>query len=72
MTYSPSAPSRFSLSVMADNVMLMGESFVSKAFVASDEHAALTWGAAQAGVTCGVADSAAPYFAPAVAGPARP
>ncbi|GEM_PF-3229184 len=72
MTYSPSAPSRFSLSVMADNVMLIGESFVSKASVAGDEHAALTWGAAQAGVGCGAADAAAPYFAPAVAAPARP
>jgi 5,6,7,8-tetrahydromethanopterin hydro-lyase len=83
---------------MADNVMLIGESFVSKASVAGDEHAALTWGAAQAGVACGVADAAAtaalragtsgdpsvaemlaardrpvnPYFAPAVAVPARP
>lgn len=33
--------------------------FVSKASVAGDEHAALTWGAAQAGVACGVADAVA-------------
>jgi 5,6,7,8-tetrahydromethanopterin hydro-lyase len=33
--------------------------FVSKASVASDEHATLTWGAAQAGVACGVADAVA-------------
>ena len=46
--------------------MLIGESFVSKASVVGDEHAALTWGAAQPGVACGVAD------APAVAVPARP
>ena len=30
MTYFPLAPSRFSLSVMADNVMLIGGSFVGK------------------------------------------
>jgi 5,6,7,8-tetrahydromethanopterin hydro-lyase len=36
--------------------------FVSKASVAGDEHAGLTWGAAQAGVACGVA----------VRAPARP
>jgi len=29
VTYFPLAPSRFSLSVMADNVMLTGESFVA-------------------------------------------
>ena len=33
--------------------------FVSKASVAGDEHAVLTWGAAQAGVACGVADAVA-------------
>ncbi len=33
--------------------------FVSKATVAGDEHAALTWGAAQAGVATGVADAVA-------------
>jgi 5,6,7,8-tetrahydromethanopterin hydro-lyase len=33
--------------------------FVSKASVAGDEHAALAWGAAQAGVACGVADAVA-------------
>ncbi len=33
--------------------------FVSQASVAGDEHAALTWGAAQAGVACGVADAVA-------------
>jgi 5,6,7,8-tetrahydromethanopterin hydro-lyase len=44
---------------MADNAMLIGESFVSKASVAGDGHAALTWGAAQAGVACGVADAEA-------------
>ncbi len=40
--------------------MLIAESFVSKASVAGDEHAALTWGAAQAGVACGVAAPARP------------
>lgn len=82
--------------------MLIGESFVSKASVAGDEHAALTRGAAQAAATdaakvCAnnraataalragtsgdpsVAEMLAarhrpvnPYFAPAVAAPARP
>jgi 5,6,7,8-tetrahydromethanopterin hydro-lyase len=33
--------------------------FVNKAAIASDEHGALTWGAAQAGVACGVADAVA-------------
>jgi 5,6,7,8-tetrahydromethanopterin hydro-lyase len=33
--------------------------FVNKAAIASDEHATLTWGAAQAGVACGVADAVA-------------
>jgi 5,6,7,8-tetrahydromethanopterin hydro-lyase len=33
--------------------------FVSKASVADDEHATLTWGAAQAGVAAGVADAVA-------------
>ena len=33
--------------------------FVNKAAIASDEHAALTWGAAQAGVATGVADAVA-------------
>jgi 5,6,7,8-tetrahydromethanopterin hydro-lyase len=33
--------------------------FVNKAPVADDEHATLTWGAAQAGVACGVADAVA-------------
>ncbi len=33
--------------------------FVNKATVASDEHAVLTWGAAQAGVAGGVADAVA-------------
>lgn len=36
--------------------MLIGESFVSKASVAGGEHAALTWGAAQAGVADAAAD----------------
>ena len=33
--------------------------FVNKAAIASDDHAALTWGAAQAGVAGGVADAVA-------------
>jgi 5,6,7,8-tetrahydromethanopterin hydro-lyase len=33
--------------------------FVNKATIAGDEHGALTWGAAQAGVACGVADAVA-------------
>jgi 5,6,7,8-tetrahydromethanopterin hydro-lyase len=33
--------------------------FVNKATIADDDHARLTWGAAQAGIACGVADAVA-------------
>jgi 5,6,7,8-tetrahydromethanopterin hydro-lyase len=33
--------------------------FVNKATIAGDDHGTLTWGAAQAGVACGVADAVA-------------
>jgi 5,6,7,8-tetrahydromethanopterin hydro-lyase len=39
--------------------------FVNKAAISSDEHGTLTWGAAQAGVACGVADALAEGIIPA-------
>jgi 5,6,7,8-tetrahydromethanopterin hydro-lyase len=39
--------------------------FVNKAAIAGDEHARLTWGAAQAGVASGVADAVADGVIPA-------
>jgi 5,6,7,8-tetrahydromethanopterin hydro-lyase len=39
--------------------------FVNKAAITSDEHGTLTWGAAQAGVACGVADALAEGIIPA-------
>jgi 5,6,7,8-tetrahydromethanopterin hydro-lyase len=41
--------------------------FVTKAAAADDRHAALTWGAAQAGIAAGVADAVADEVVPAAA-----